>query len=1000
MKRISIVLILGFLLTWTTGLAQEIRIAGRVTSGDDGQPLPGVSVVEKGTTRGTITDIDGNYSLMVSEDTQFLVFSFVGMKTQEIPLEGRTTINVVMEPDVLGLDEVFVVAYGVQRREAKTGSVGVVASENIRDVPETSIDKMLSGKVAGVVVSATSGQPGSETEVRIRGISSILAGTQPLYVIDGVPVMEGNQNYFTNTGNSLSSLNPNDIASISILKDAAAASIYGSRAANGVILVTTKSGKAGESKMNFRVSTGYDRLANDNDYGVLSPEDYLMWSRDAVINAGKDPDDPSNPRYYFPLSLRDSVTTDWLDVLTRTGKTYNAELSVEGGNEKTTHYFSGSYENLEGIFYGVDYEKFQARMNLDHKISDRLKMGTRINATHTITNDVAMQDLYFVNPLFGATLLSPYTRNKNDDGTYNLVVPENGNTNPRASAEYDEQWEKMNRFIGNIFFEWTILDDLMFKTTNNYEYADGEGRRYWSPKADPTTDLGTLQTSRTRYAQMTTSNTLTYTRSFGKHNLQGIAGQEAMRYTDNSYYVYSPDVDPDIPFPTTSTTEKDEVDYVENAFTLLSWFGLMYYNFDGKYYVQATIRTDGSSRFGADNRWGTFWSLGGSWNIHREAFAANLNFINQLKLRASYGMSGNYNIGNYDQYGLYTTEEYNGVNGLVPSQPANPELGWETNREYNIGVDYALFGKLTGTIDFYTRYTEDMLLDYPLSHTSGFTSIRTNVGEVKNSGWEILVNWNAVENKDFSFEMGFNLAHNRSEILDLGKDRQFINPDNNRILHRVGASLYSFYLYDYAGVNPGTGEAMWWTEDPDTGERGTLTNSYAKARRYLAGSPEPRFTGGIIPRVAWKGLVLDVSMEFKTGHQVVIEENRYINSDGYLWPGNQANTSMDYWKEPGDVTRNPKPIADNSTNSSGFRSTRWMYDADYLRIKNVTLSYNLPDRLVNHLKLDRMRVYASALNLYTFHDVDYWDPERGVEGTGFGIYPLTKKIVFGVELSF
>jgi len=411
MKRISIVLILGFLLTWTTGLAQEIRIAGRVTSGDDGQPLPGVSVVEKGTTRGTITDIDGNYSLMVSEDTQFLVFSFVGMKTQEIPLEGRTTINVVMEPDVLGLDEVFVVAYGVQRREAKTGSVGVVASENIRDVPETSIDKMLSGKVAGVVVSATSGQPGSETEVRIRGISSILAGTQPLYVIDGVPVMEGNQNYFTNTGNSLSSLNPNDIASISILKDAAAASIYGSRAANGVILVTTKSGKAGESKMNFRVSTGYDRLANDNDYGVLSPEDYLMWSRDAVINAGKDPDDPSNPRYYFPLSLRDSVTTDWLDVLTRTGKTYNAELSVEGGNEKTTHYFSGSYENLEGIFYGVDYEKFQARMNLDHKISDRLKMGTRINATHTITNDVAMQDLYFVNPLFGATLLSPYTRN-------------------------------------------------------------------------------------------------------------------------------------------------------------------------------------------------------------------------------------------------------------------------------------------------------------------------------------------------------------------------------------------------------------------------------------------------------------------------------------------------------------------------------------------------------------------------------------------------------------
>lgn len=999
MKRF-IFLILGLFLFVPLAFTQMVQVSGTVTSADDGLPLPGVSVVEKGTTRGTITDIDGRYSLYVAENARVLVFSFVGMKTREVTLDGQQTIDIILEQDVLGLDEVFVVAYGIQRREAKTGSVGVVGGEKLQNIPETSFDKMLAGKVAGVVVSATSGQPGSNTEVRIRGISSIFAGTQPLYVVDGVPVMEGNQNYFTNSGNALSSLNPGDIESISILKDAAAASIYGSRAANGVVLITTKSGKAGQSKVNFRVSSGMERLANDNGYGVLSPSQFLQFNRDAVINAGGDPDDPSVPRYYYPLSLADSATTDWLGELTRSGKIYNAELSVEGGTDRSTHYFSGSYESHEGVFYGIDYEKFQGRLNLDHKINDRLKMGARINATHTTTNDVAMQNLYFVNPLFGATILSPYTRLKNPDGTYNLRVPENGNTNPRASAEYDEQWEKMNRFIGNVYLDWSILDFLSFRTTNNYEYADGEGRRYWSAEADPTTDLGTLQVSRSKYTQMTTSNTLNFLKSFGVHNLQATTGQEATRYMNNDYYVYSPDVDPNIPFPTTATSDDDDADYGESSFTLLSYFGILYYNFDNKYYLQASIRSDGSSRFGQDTRWGTFWSMGASWNIHNEDFARNLVFVNQLKLRASYGLSGNYNIGDYEQYGLYGTIQYNGRTGFAPEQPANPELGWETNREYNVGIDYALFNHFTGSLEFYERFTEDMLLNYPLSRTSGFTSIRQNIGEVKNTGFEFMLNWTAISAQDLRFDIGFNLAHNKSQILDLGKDEQFISTDNNRILHKVGESLYSFYLYDYAGVNPANGEALWWTEDPDTGEREMLTNKYAEARRFVAGSPEPKFTGGLNPAISYKGLVLDINLEFKTGHQVLIDENRYMNGDGYLWLCNSANTQWDYWQKPGDITRNPKPIADNSTQSSGFRSTRWMYDGDYLRIKNITLAYNLPKNIVGRMNLENLRIYGSAVNLFTFHDVDYWDPERGVDGTGFGIYPLTKKFMFGVELSF
>jgi len=1000
MKKFSAILALLLFIGLQVVNAQDREITGVVTASDDGMPLPGVSVVVKGTTIGTVTDINGVYSLAVSETAATLVFSFVGMRTTEVEIGGQSTIDLVMQTDVLGLDEVVVVAYGVQRKEAKTGSVSVVGNESLQDIPETSFDKMLAGKVAGVVISASSGQPGSNSEVRIRGISSILAGTEPLYVIDGIPVMEGNQNYFTNTGNVLASINPNDIESISILKDAAAASVYGSRAANGVILITTKSGKAGASKVNFRASTGFDVLANDNDYGVLSPDQYLQWSRDAVINAGKDPDDPGNARFYFPESLSDSLTTDWFDVLTRTGKIYNAELSVEGGNEKTTHYFSGSYEKNEGVFYGIDYEKFQARVNLDTKMKDWLRMGTRINASHTFTNDVAMQDLYFVNPLFAATLLSPFSRNKNDDGTYNLDLPVNFNTHPKATAEYDDQWEKQNRFNGNIYLEVDFLKDLTFRTTNNYEFTDGEGRSYWSPEADYYSTLGTLQVSRTKYSQITTSNTLNYKGSFSLHNTQATIGQEATKYEDNAYYVSSPDVDPKIPFPTTSTSDDDDADYFENAFTLLSYFGILYYNFDNRYYFQASLRTDGSSRFGEDNRWGTFWSVGASWNLHNEEFMSSLEFVNQLKIRFSYGLSGNYNIGNYEQYGIYGSIQYNGQSGFAPAQPANPKLGWENNKEYNIGVDFALFSKVNGSIDVYSRKTEDMLLDYPLSRTSGFTDIKMNIGEVKNTGFEVFLNWNAINTSDLDINLGFNLAHNNSEIIDLGKDEQFINPNNNRIVHKVGEHLYSFYLYDFAGVNPANGEALWWTEDAETGGRGELTNKYADARRFVAGSPEPKFTGGLIPSFNWKGIQLDLNLEFKLGHQVLVEEHRYVNGDGNLWLGNQTNTAWDYWKEPGDIARNPKPIADNATSSYGYRSTRWMWNADYLRIRNITLSYNLPKNIVNRIKLDKIRIYTSALNLYTFHNVDYWDPERGVEGTGFGIYPVTKKFIFGVEMSF
>jgi len=440
MKRgiLVFMVLCGFL---ATAFAQEKLITGTVTGTEDNLGIPGVTVQVKGTTTGVVTDTDGQYSIKASEG-QILVYRFTGQKTQEVTVGAGNIIDIAMQPDLLNLEEVIVVAYGVQKREASTGSVGEVRSAEIKNIPETSIEKMLTGKVAGVQVTSTSGQPGAASEIRIRGISSINAGTEPLYVIDGIPVLSGNQSYFTNTGNALASLNPNDVESMTILKDAAASSIYGSRAANGVILITTKSGKSGATKINFRASYGVEQLANDNGYRPLTAEEYLTYQRLAVTNAGGNPDDPTRAAYYFPLSLLDGPVTDWKKELTRTGNIYSAEISAEGGTDKTANFFSLVYDDHQGIVYGSDYKKYAVRSNIDHKISNKLKLGTRINGAYSKANDIAMQSLYFANPLFSMIMIKPFTPLYNEDGTYNLNIPENNYTNPRATADYDSKWEK------------------------------------------------------------------------------------------------------------------------------------------------------------------------------------------------------------------------------------------------------------------------------------------------------------------------------------------------------------------------------------------------------------------------------------------------------------------------------------------------------------------------------------------------------------------------------
>ena len=993
MKKIRLFLTGLLLVVTAAAYAQDITVTGTVTDASTDETVIGASVQLKGsTTVYAMTDDLGGYSITVPSNG-VLVVSFLGYKTVEIPVNGRTSIDVALEFEAEMLEDVVVVAYGTARKEATTGSVATVSGDVIAESPVTSVDKMLSGKMAGVQVTASSGQPGASSQIRIRGISSINAGNDPLWVVDGIPVMTGNYSYFTNTGNAIASINPNDIESITVLKDAAAASIYGSRAANGVILVTTKSGQAGKTRFTARVKFGGSMLANDNGFGVLNGAQLLELKRVSAINAGYNPDDPTST-YYYPNSILNREMTNWLREFTKVGLLQEYEINAQAGTDKGRFYASLSYQKNEGIAYGIDFQKFQARVNSDYQLTKTLSIGTRVNLAYTDQDDTPMQSLYYSNPLWGGLLILPWTPFYDQDGNYNVNISENSNTNPLYTATHDDQWERQYRVYGTAYLQWEPVRNLIIKTNNSVEGTFGEGRRYWAP--DPGASTGTLQTSNTYYLQLTTSNTISYNNTWGDHGFNAMVGQEAMMLTGKSYYAYAPTVDANIPYLNTSVASSDEVSYGASKETLLSFFARAEYDYASRYFVNASVRADGSSLFGANNRWGVFWSASASWNIHNESWMRGTSsWLNMLKLRASYGVNGNNAISAYRAYGVYASTAYNGVTGMLPSQPANDNLSWEKNKTWNVGLDFAfLNNRLSGTVEFYDRTTSDMLLSKRVPATSGFTSNFMNIGEIRNTGVEIQLEGEAIRTDDWSWVIGANLAWNKSQVVNLG-DNEFLSySGDSRLRHIVGRQFYTFYLRDYYGVNPSNGEALWVTED------GSLSTDYSKARYYEAGSPEPKLFGGFNTTVSWKGLSLSVFFEYKWGNKVYLLENRYYTSDGNQMGTNQSIYALDYWKNPGDTGINPRPVAGNTTESYSFGSDRWLEDGSYIRLKDITLSYQLPQSALEKIKLQGLKFYVSGLNLYTFHDVSYWDPERGVDGIGAGIYPMTKTIVGGIEVTF
>ena len=1005
MRKIKLFFAVVAMLLPMAAFAQNITVKGLVSE-DNGEPIPGVAVQLKGSaTSYAITDANGSYTI-TAPSAGTLVFSCLGFQSEEVAVAGQAVINVVLKADTQLLDDVIVVAYGTVRREANTGSVVAMKGEKLADNTATSIDKMLQGKMAGVSISSASGQPGSSTQIRVRGTSSINAGNEPLWVVDGIPVINEDMrmtSYYGNSegGSSTNFLNPNDIESITVLKDAAAASIYGSRAANGVILVTTKSGKAGQAKFTARAKFGAQQLANDNNYRPMTGLELVNYWRDAAVNGGYNPDDPTSA-YYVPYSLLQNGTHSWYDDLTKVGLVQEYEISATGGNDKASYFSSLSYHDNDGVYYKTGFKRVSFRLNADYQLTKTLKAGARISAAYTHTDMGSITgSSFYANPAFAMFRLYPWTPLQEEDGSYSFPS-ENAQINPRAQAAYNDYYDKEYHFNGTMYLEWKPIKQLTFKTNNSFEMSYDKTRMYSNPEADPDGD-SYVSTYAMDIQRLTTSNTATYADNFGDHSVRAMLGQEAYLNTFEELALGSPNVDPAIPYPTTSTQAEDSGGYSQSEVSMVSFFGVLDYNYASKYYLSASIREDGSSLFGSKTKWGLFWSASASWNVTNEAFMANTkDWLSNLKLRVSYGVNGNNNISPYRAYGVYSASEYNGATTMYPSRPANDELSWEKNKTFNVGLDFGFWdNRLTGSVDVYNRLTTDMLLNVSVPYTTGFSSNLKNIGSLQNKGLEFQLDGEIIRSNDWSWTLGGNIAFNRSKVLDLAGseylncyDTRYGGGNDTPVRIVEGMSMYNFYIREYAGVNPTTGEGLFWTED------GELTSDRSLGRYIYAGSPEPKFTGGVNTQLSWKGFSLSAYLQFVYGNKVLVG-NWYTTDGEDTLVNNSTADALNYWKQPGDTGCMPKPIAGGNNVWYAGYSTRFLQDGSYCRIKDVTLSYNLSDKALKAIHLKGLKLYVSALNPYTFHHVSALDPELGELGYAYGgNYSMTKSLIGGIEVTF
>lgn len=963
-------------------LAQNgFRVTGQIISADDNQPVIGVSIIEKGTTNGVITDVDGNYSIMVTKSPTSLQFSYIGMKTVEKEFTAATRFDLKMESSAEMVDEVVVVAYGVRKKGTTTGSMSVVKDKIMEAVPTPSFDQALQGQASGLQVLSSSGEPGAVANFKIRGINSINAGTEPLFILDGVAV----------SSEDFSAINPSDIESVSVLKDASSTSIYGARAANGVIVITTKRGRVGDNgKIAVRAQYGVSSLAYGK-WDVMNTTERLNYEEEIGLRkAGS-----------YDRELLERTNIDWRDVVYNDAASfYSTEIQTSGATQGGFNYFiSGNIFSQDGIAVGSSYDRYTFRANLEAKINNWFKVGSNATFAYEKISEAQEGEYTTSTPISASRLMLPYWNPYKEDGSWASAADGSwtgSNVNPMEWQTTN--WNDTNKWkvIATAFAELRPLPGLTLRTLGGIDFLDMRSNNETSPDFVGNQGEGAIGRGFSRATNLTWTNTISYLFDIkDDHHFNVLLGQEAVDNQSDAFSVIGRGQTNSYLVNLSAATRADIPTDSRSGSTYLSFFGRAEYNYLGKYFVDLSARRDASSRFGTNSRWANFWSVGTMWNAKAESFLENVSWLDNAQLLASIGTSGNSSIPDYDHLALVAGGPIYGLEGqvlpgLAPYSKGNEDLTWEKTTILNITMKLGFLNRFNLTAEFYNKYTSDMLMAVPVSVVGGYSTRWSNMGAMVNRGVDLDLNVNVLKFKDFLWTVSANASYNKNEIKELYEGRDEYELSTTGLFLKKGHSFGEFYTNRFAGVNPANGDALWYDKN------GNLTNECLDEDKVLVGkSYIAPWQGGFGTSLSWKGLTVSTQFSW-VADRWMMNNDRYFNeSNGTFVNYNQSKKMLyDRWKKPGDVATVPR------YGITAQLDSRFLEDASFLRWKNLMVSYTLPANLLAPLKVvENIRVYAQGQNLLTFTKFQGMDPESSMNIYA-AQYPMSRQFSIGLEIGF
>lgn len=991
---------------------QKTKLNGTVVD-ETGEAIIGANVIVKGTTNGCTTDLDGHFTLDVDHLPATLMVSYIGYIRQEIKVTSAKTIKVEMAPDNNLMDEVVITGYGTFKKSAYAGSAASVKGETLKDVPAISFKDLLQGNAPGVQFTSSSGQPGASSSLRIRGMGSFNASNSPLYVIDGVPMRSGTINTMSSDAglDIMSTINSSDIESVTVIKDAAAASLYGSRAANGVVLITTKKGKTGKPSISLKADWGSSDFAMDYR-PIMGGEERRQYIYDGLV-AGqiKKGKSEADAMAYADGEIDDYAPvpwcgyTDWDDVLFKKGNHQSYEASLSGGTDRFKYYSSLSYLKQDGIAINSGLERISGRLNVDFQATSKLKLGANVLFA-TVNQDVYSEGTSYSSPFYTSrNAVVPSDPIYNEDGSWNRDLIRIGDRNPLLSATYDYQREYVTRTFNTIYGEYEFIKDLKFKSTFSYDYVITKGKDWSDPRTSNGDDInGGMSKKYYEYNKMVWANQVSYKTSIARdHHIDALVGYEIDDQYRDYLSGYATNFATHDKNQISNGMKTESVGGNDTRTRMVSYLTRLNYDYKNKYYLGGSFRTDGSSRFQRDNRWGSFWSISGAWRIIEEKFMSpTKDWLTDLKIRASYGVNGTLPSDYFGYMGLSSlTNGYLEQPGIIQSQLRNDDLQWETNYNLNLGLDFALWNRINVTLEYYTRTTKNLLMDRPISMTTGFSSYLMNIGEVKNKGVELEISSTNIQTKDFSWNTTFNISHNKNKIVTLDGMQTEIKSGSQ--IRKVGKSYRTFYMIEFAGINPETGAPQFYTNDVD--ENGNyikdITEEINKAHAIVLDKhAEPNAIGGLSNTLRYKWFDLNFMFSYQFGGYSYDNWAQKTEHGGNDLEANIPSYYKDSWKKPGDVTKYELFYEKPSVAMNKVTTTRRLHSTDFIRLKTLTFGFTVPKDWTRKIGIENVRLYASANNLWTWAAYDYYDPEAVSGGTAIWGTPPLKTVTFGINVNF